>query len=117
MMDTMQGLKRTKYCGEFTAEDIGKEAVACGWVQRARDKGMLVFIDLRDRTGIVQLAFDDRTDAELRAKAQTVRSEFVLMGEGRGPPPRVGQPRPAHRRGRALCQRPAHPREGADPAL
>ena len=82
MMDTMQGLKRTKYCGEFTAEDIGKEAVACGWVQRARDKGMLVFIDLRDRTGIVQLAFDDRTDAELRARAQTVRSEFVLMAKG-----------------------------------
>ena len=82
MMDTMQGLKRTKYCGEFTAEDIGREAVACGWVQRARDKGMLVFIDLRDRTGIVQLAFDDRTDAELRAKAQTVRSEFVLMAKG-----------------------------------
>ena len=82
MMDTMQGLKRTKYCGEFTAEDIGKEAVACGWVQRARDKGMLVFIDLRDRTGIVQLAFDDRTDAALRARAQTVRSEFVLMAKG-----------------------------------
>lgn len=82
MMDTMQGLKRTKYCGEFTAEDVGKEAVACGWVQRARDKGMLVFIDLRDRTGIVQLAFNDQTDAGLRAKAQTVRSEFVLMAKG-----------------------------------
>lgn len=82
MNDTMQGLKRTKYCGEFTTADIGMEAVACGWVQRARDKGMLVFIDLRDRTGIVQLAFDDQTEAELRTKAQTVRAEFVLMAKG-----------------------------------
>ena len=56
----MQGLKRTKYCGEFTVDDIGKQAVACGWVQKVHDKGMLVFIDLRDRTGILQLAFDDQ---------------------------------------------------------
>jgi len=81
-MDTMQGLKRTKYCGEFTAADIGRQAVACGWVQKIRDKGMLVFIDLRDRSGILQLAFDDQTDAALRAKAQTARSEFVLMAKG-----------------------------------
>lgn len=81
-MDTMQGLKRTKYCGEFSAEDIGKQAVACGWVQKIRDKGMLVFIDLRDRSGILQLAFDDKTEAQLRAKAQTARSEFVLMAKG-----------------------------------
>ena len=81
-MDTMQGLKRTKYCGEFTAADAGTEAVVCGWVQRVRDKGMLVFIDLRDRTGIVQLAFDDATEAALRQKAQTCRAEFVLMAKG-----------------------------------
>ena len=81
-MDTMQGLKRTKYCGEFTAADIGTEAVACGWVQKIRDKGVLVFVDLRDRSGILQLAFDDQTDAALRAKAQTVRAEFVLMAKG-----------------------------------
>lgn len=81
-MDTMQGLKRTKYCGEFSADDIGKQAVACGWVQKIRDKGMLVFIDLRDRSGILQLAFDDKTDAQLRAKAQTARAEFVLMAKG-----------------------------------
>ncbi len=81
-MDTMQGLKRTKYCGEFTVDDIGKQAVACGWVQKVHDKGMLVFIDLRDRTGILQLAFDDQTDPELRAKAQTPRAEFVLMAKG-----------------------------------
>ena len=81
-MDTMQGLKRTDYCGTFTAADDGRQAVVCGWVQRVRDKGMLVFIDLRDRTGVMQLAFDDKTAADLRAKAQTVRAEFVLMAKG-----------------------------------
>ena len=78
----MQGLKRTDYCGAFTAADDGRQAVVCGWVQRVRDKGMLVFIDLRDRTGVMQLAFDDKTAADLRAKAQTVRAEFVLMAKG-----------------------------------
>lgn len=82
MADTMKGLKRTNYCGETTAAQVGKEVVVCGWVQRIRDKGMLVFIDLRDRTGIVQLAFNDTTEEALRQKAQSVRSEFVLMAKG-----------------------------------
>lgn len=82
MNETIHGLKRTKYCGLFTTGDIGKEVVACGWVQRIRDKGMLVFIDLRDRTGILQLAFDDATETALREKAQSVRSEYVLMAKG-----------------------------------
>jgi aspartyl-tRNA synthetase len=78
----MTGLKRTNYCGETTSALVGKEVVVCGWVQKIRDKGMLVFIDLRDRTGIVQLAFDDRTPEALRQKAQTARAEFVLMAKG-----------------------------------
>ena len=82
MADTMEGLKRTNYCGETTNSDMNKEVVVCGWVQKIRDKGMLVFVDLRDRTGIVQLAFDDKTNDELRAKAQSVRSEYVLMAKG-----------------------------------
>ena len=81
-MDTMQGLKRTKYCGDFTVADIGKQAVACGWVQNVRDKGMLVFIVLRDRTGVLQLAFDDQSESALREKAQSVHSEYVLMAQG-----------------------------------
>lgn len=81
-MDTMQGLKRTKYCGEFSAADIGGHAVAAGFVQKIRDKGSLVFIDLRDRTGILQLVFDDATPPELLQKAAGVRGEFVLMAAG-----------------------------------
>ena len=82
MADTMAGLKRTKYCGEFSENDIGAEVVAAGWVQKQRDLGNLIFIDLRDRTGIVQLAFDDSTDREVFEKAASVRSEAVIMAKG-----------------------------------
>ena len=82
MADTMKGLKRTHYCGTVTPEMIGREVVVCGWAQKTSDMGTLVFIDLRDRTGIVQLAFDDKTDPALLAKAQKVRAEYVLMARG-----------------------------------
>ena len=81
-MDFMTGLKRTDYCGDLRAEDCGKEVVVAGWVQRQRDLGALIFVDLRDRTGIVQLAFDDSTAKEIFDKAFTVRSEYVLMAKG-----------------------------------
>lgn len=81
-MDFMTGLKRTDYCGGFRMEDIGREVVVAGWVQRQRDLGSLIFIDLRDRTGIVQLAFDENSDKEVFDKAFTARSEFVLMAKG-----------------------------------
>ena len=81
-MDNMNGLKRTNYCGEFNTSFIGKEVVVCGWTQRQRDLGQLIFIDLRDRTGIVQLAFDDATDKEIFDKAFKVRAEYVLMAKG-----------------------------------
>ncbi len=81
-MDFMTGLKRTDYCGTFTAKDCGREVVVAGWVQRQRDLGALIFVDLRDRTGIVQLAFDDNTQKEIFDKAFTVRSEYVLMAKG-----------------------------------
>ena len=79
-MDTMKGLKRTNYCGE--TEGIGKVAVVGGYVQKIRDMGNLIFIDLRDRTGIVQLAFDENSDAEVFKKARSCRSEFALMAKG-----------------------------------
>ncbi len=81
-METMAGKKRTDYCGTFTAKDIGRKVTVAGWVQRQRDLGALIFIDLRDRTGIVQLAFDDTTDREIFEKAFSARSEFVLMASG-----------------------------------
>lgn len=74
--------KRTHYCGTVRETDIGKEVCVMGWVQRQRDLGALIFIDLRDRTGIVQLAFDSATDSEIFQKAFSVRSEFVLAVHG-----------------------------------
>lgn len=82
MIDKMGELRRTKYCGEFTKENVGETAVVCGFCQRQRDLGQLIFIDLRDRTGIVQLAFDDKSDKAVFEKAATVRGEFVLMAKG-----------------------------------
>lgn len=79
-MDTMKGLKRTCYCNEVTLE--AGEVTVGGWVARVRDKGGIIFIDLRDRTGIVQLTFDETTDKSIFEKAESVRSEDVLMVKG-----------------------------------
>ncbi|MFU0832150.1 MAG: Aspartate--tRNA(Asp/Asn) ligase [Oscillospiraceae bacterium] len=82
MPESMTGLKRTDYCGELRAKDCGREVTVCGWVQRQRDLGQLIFIDLRDRTGIVQLAFGDQTDRAVFQKAFAARAEFVLAARG-----------------------------------
>ena len=79
-MDTMKGLKRTNYCGE--TQGVGTTVVVGGYVQKIRDIGNLIFIDLRDRTGIVQLAFDDNTNREVFEKAKSCRSEFAVMAKG-----------------------------------
>lgn len=79
-MDTMQGLKRTHYCGDV--EGIGSTVVVGGYVQKVRDLGNLIFIDLRDRTGIVQLAFDDGTARDIFEKASSCHAEYVLMAKG-----------------------------------
>ncbi len=79
-MDTMKGLKRTSYCSEIGG--VGEIAVVGGYVQKIRDMGTLIFIDLRDRSGVVQLAFDETSNKEVFEKAKTVRSEFVLMAKG-----------------------------------
>lgn len=79
-LDTMKGLRRTHYCGEVP--ETQQEVVVCGFADRVRDMGNLIFINLRDRTGLVQLAFSDETDREVFAKAQQVKSEFVLMAKG-----------------------------------
>lgn len=81
-MDRMNGMKRTHYCGVFDMSLVGQEVVVAGWAAKRRNLGSLLFIDLRDRTGIVQLAFDDESDRAVFEKAETVRSEFVLMAKG-----------------------------------
>ena len=82
MMETIAGLKRTKYCGLFREEDVGSQATVYGWVQKVRNLGGLIFVDLRDRTGIVQCVFDESVNRELADKAFTVRGEFVLAVRG-----------------------------------
>ena len=74
--------RRTHYCGTVRETDIGKEVCLMGWVQRQRDLGALIFIDLRDRTGIVQLAFDNETEKEIFDKAFGIRAEYVLCAKG-----------------------------------
>lgn len=82
MAEFMTGMKRTDYCGTLRNTDIGRTVTVCGWVQRQRDLGQLIFIDLRDRTGLVQLAFDEHTDRGLFDKASAARSEYVLAARG-----------------------------------
>ena len=74
--------RRTHYCGTVRESDIGREVCVMGWVQKQRDLGNLIFIDLRDRTGIVQLAFDDKSDKEIFDKAFGIRAEYVLAAHG-----------------------------------
>lgn len=73
---------RTNYCGEIREENIGAEVTLVGWVHRWRDHGGVVFIDLRDRSGVVQLVFNPETDAEIVKAAQKIRNEFVLQIKG-----------------------------------
>ncbi|SDY44017.1 aspartyl-tRNA synthetase [Allochromatium warmingii] len=84
---------RTQYCGELNSQQTGHEVVLCGWVQRRRDHGGVIFIDLRDREGVVQVVFDpDR--AEVFARAEQVRSEYVLKITGRVRPRPEGTTNP-----------------------
>ena len=75
-------MRRTDYCGNITPEQIGQEVTVCGWVQRQRDLGGLIFIDLRDRTGLVQLQFDESVQKEAFDTAFSVRGEYVLEATG-----------------------------------
>jgi aspartyl-tRNA synthetase len=81
-MENIKDFKRTDMCGELTAADDGKDVVLMGWVQRRRDLGALIFVTLRDRTGIIQIVFNSDTDPELHDKALGVRSEYVLAVKG-----------------------------------
>ena len=83
MAESMQGLHRTCRCAEVTTEMVGKEVTLMGWVAKARNKGGLVFVDLRDRSGIMQLIFENGSiDEEGFTKAGKLRSEFVIAVTG-----------------------------------
>ena len=83
MLDSLGNLKRTHYCGELRAADDGREVVLMGWVHRRRDLGNLLFLDLRDRTGLVQIMFHVKHSPQAHEKAEVVRPEFVVAVEGK----------------------------------
>ena len=81
-METMGNLRRTNYCGEVSLADAGREMTVCGSIARARDKGGIIFADLRDTTGILQLVFDEDTLQDVFAKAESLKSEYVVIARG-----------------------------------
>ncbi|MBW2324034.1 MAG: aspartate--tRNA ligase [Deltaproteobacteria bacterium] len=83
MIESMADLKRTHYCTDLTEKDVGQEVALMGWVQRRRDHGGLVFIDLRDRTGLIQTVFNPQEDPETHQRSHAVRSEYVIAVKGR----------------------------------
>jgi len=83
VLDFLGNLKRTHYCGALRASDAGRDAVVMGWVHRRRDLGNLLFLDVRDRAGIVQVVFSKETQPAAHAKAEQARSEFVVAVEGK----------------------------------
>jgi aspartyl-tRNA synthetase len=83
VLDFLGNLKRTHYCGTLRASDADRNAIVMGWVHRRRDLGNLLFLDLRDRTGLVQVVFNKETQPEAHAKAEHVRSEYVVAVEGK----------------------------------
>lgn len=82
MIESVDKMKRTHNCGELTSADVGLNVVLMGWVQRRRDHGGLIFVDLRDREGITQIVFNPEVDRESHHRAHAIRNEFVLAVRG-----------------------------------
>ena len=97
--DKLGNLVRTHRCGDLTAEHIGQDICVMGWVQRRRDHGGLIFIDLRDREGIVQLALDPDRDLASHQKGEQVRNEYVLAVRGKVAPRPEGTVNPKMKTG------------------
>ena len=83
MSEFMGNLRRNSMCGTLRSSDVDKEVTVMGWTQRRRNLGSLIFVDLRDKTGLVQVVFDDTTDEKVFEKAQNIRSEYVLAVKGK----------------------------------
>jgi len=82
MNDVLGSLKRSNYCGKISEEDIGKEVVLMGWVAKRRDLGGVIFVDLRDREGIIQIVMNPTISEEAHEKAKELRSEYVIAARG-----------------------------------
>src|SRR5580692_7163729 len=82
-LDFLGSLERTHLCGELRAEHAGQSVILMGWVNRRRDHGNLIFLDLRDRTGISQIVLDNDLSAEAHGKAEIVRPEYVVAAIGK----------------------------------
>src|SRR5580704_19496132 len=83
MLDFLGSLQRTHMCGELRVEQDGKPVVLMGWVNRRRDHGNLIFLDVRDRSGITQVVLDKEKSGEAHAKAEAARSEYVVAVKGK----------------------------------
>ena len=82
-METLQGMKRDHHCGELRKENVGTDVVLCGWVARRRDHGGLIFVDMRDRSGFVQVVFDEASmEGGTFHKAESLRNEFCIAVRG-----------------------------------
>jgi aspartyl-tRNA synthetase len=93
-IDTIKDWKRTNNCGSLRGDDIDREVVLMGWVNRRRDLGKLIFIDLRDRFGLTQIVFDEEFDKMSHAKAGILRNEWVIGLKGKVMPRLAGQENP-----------------------
>ncbi len=82
MLKANENYKRTNYCAQLSESDIGKEVVVCGWVDGKRNLGNLIFVNLKDRTGIVQLVFNEGTEDDVFSKALSLRSQCVVLAKG-----------------------------------
>ena len=122
MLDFLGDLRRTHMCGTLRPSDAGKKAVLMGWVNRRRDHGNLLFIDLRDRTGIAQIVFNAERDTAIHEKAGALRNEYVIavIGTVKLRDAKHYQQEHADRRSRTGRRRVTHPQRieaAAIPAL
>jgi len=86
LLDSMGDMKRTRHCSALTAKDVGQEVVLMGWVQRRRDHGGVIFVDLRDREGLTQVVFNPEHNKAVHEKAHVIRNEYVLAVRGKVAP-------------------------------
>ena len=119
VFDSLEGLTRSHSCGDLRAAANGAEVVLMGWVQRRRDHGGLIFVDLRDREGLTQVVFNPKINPDTHIKAGVLRDEYVIAVRGLVNPPAAGdgQPESAHRGDRGHGGRAAHFERRQDPAL